>query len=358
MQSCLPPTPYEQFKRTSVLDLVSRGLSVDEANQPCVYPSHPMVGWTASPWVQRERAGELSSYRHTYAQHYHFQGDSMRSRILWLSVAARCEPVEKRWRSMLLCGSSLMLQHSPSTEQYRLTVPSCGNRFCPRCGRVIARQRVAKVRALVEQQPVRGLKFLTISPSHVDQPLHLQLDHLRSSFRRLRQQKTWREAMLHGCCVIEVKIGHDGLWHPHLHIIADGNYVPHRQLLDCCRLSFGRECSVDIRRIRDPKRAADYVSKYIAKSCNDEAALARDHARADELYQSMYRSKTCWAWGKTAPRPAKEQPKRLPASDWTSILPFGQIALAVARDCREVIYMLEAACAPIDSIRRYISRGG
>lgn len=349
-------TPYEQYQHQSVLDSVSSGLSVDAATTLCVPPKGPMPGFKVCLGEQEARADEINQYRPTNSQAFFFDARAQQSRAIWLSVAARCEPHMKRFRSMLLCGSSLMLEHSASTSQYRISSPSCGNRFCPRCGRIIAKERIRKVQALISATPQIGLKFITISPAHVNEPLHAQLNHLRASFRRLRQQKIWRDAYLHGCCVIEVKIGRDGLWHAHLHIIADGHYVPHRDLLDACRVAFARECSVDVRRVRNAAKAVDYVSKYIAKSCNDEKYLSANKPMADELYTAMYRAKTCWAWGKTAPKAAKKEAKRLPASDWQSIIPFNQLLLALRCGNREITDMLIAANAPIKSMLKFISR--
>lgn len=251
-----------------------------------------------------------------------------------------------------------MLERSVSTDQWRISSPSCGNRFCPRCGRMIARERIRKVQALMDAPPERGLKFVTIAPSHVDAPLHEQLDDLTASFRRLRQQRLWRDAAVHGCCVIEVKIGRDGLWHPHLHIIADMHFVPHRLLLEAARLATGRECSVDIRRVHHAKRAVDYVSKYIAKGCTDERTLAKRQGAAEELYCAMFRRKSCWSWGKTAPKPPEPERKRAKATDWVPSLSFNQIVLAVRCRSREVIAILKAAHAPLKSLAAFAAKRG
>lgn len=299
---------------------------------------------------------EMSTFRESNSTKFHFPGGAAQSRALWLSVAARCEPRWRRWHAMLLCGCTTMLERSESTDQWRLSSPSCGNRFCPRCGRMIARERIRKVQALMDAPPQRGLKFVTIAPAHVDKPLHEQLDDLTASFRRLRQQRLWRDAAVHGCCVIEVKIARDGLWHPHLHIIADMHFVPHRALLECARVAFSRECSVDIRRIHHAERAVDYVSKYIAKGCTNERTLRERQGAAEELYCAMYRRKSCWSWGKTAPKPPTPERSRVSARDWQPSLSFNQIVLAVRYNSRPIMAILEAAHAPLKSIAAFAAK--
>jgi hypothetical protein len=354
----MPQIDYVQHQRAAVLDLLHSGISVDDIQRLTPEPRHPMPGFRVTDLEAEDRAQEILSFRESNSTRFHFPGKAAQSRMLWLSVAARCEPKWRRFHAMLMCGCSTMLERSASTDQWRISSPSCGNRFCPRCSRMIARERIRKVQALVDAPSQRGLKFVTISPEHVDWPLHEQLDHLTASFRRLRQQRIWADNAIHGCCVIEVHISRDGLWHPHLHIIADMHYIPQADLLDAARVATGRECSVFIEAVRNAAEAVNYVHKYVSKGCTKERTLRERPGAAEELYCAMYRRKSCWSWGKTAPKPPEPERKRKKATDWTPSLSFNQIVLAVRCRSKEVIAILKAAGAPLKSIAAYAAKRG
>lgn len=343
--------------KAPALDLVSRGLNVDETINGNRNVYRPEPGYRVPRGSLADRLAELHEWTDTTAQRWHFRrGADAQERHHWLAVVARVDPRIKTFRAFLKCGAGYSLQLSPSTGQYRMTSPSCGNRFCPRCGRKIAREKARNIEALFKDPPVRGYKFLTISPAHTDEPLHIQLDHLTASFRRLRQQRYFANAALHGVSIVEVKAGQDGKWHPHLHIVMDAWYLNWHRLLDDCRTAFGRECSVDIRIVRNSSRAMAYVAKYGAKGCGKAADLAKIPGGDDEVYAAMYRRKTVWRWGKTAPKPAKPDSRYIAADDWITLFGFGQLCLALRRRDKTIAAILDCAGCPIRSLRRWIAQ--
>lgn len=141
----------------------------------------------------------------------------------------------------------------------------CGQRFCPECSKRRSRRirnRLQLLLAKNEQIPKAGLKMITLS-----MPNCISLDDgikdLVSSFRRLRQRVVWKQYVIGGAYVIEVK-GRPGNWHPHIHAIVYSYYIPWARLR-----SSWRQCSggtaVYINKVDGP-RAIGYITKYITKA--------------------------------------------------------------------------------------------
>jgi hypothetical protein len=140
----------------------------------------------------------------------------------------------------------------------------CGNRFCPICSvqrRKRIRHKISWTLSHTISRKFYNWRHLTLSePSGFD--LRSQLDHLISSFRRLRNRKLWKNHVFGGCYVIEITRTDSG-WHPHLHIVIFARYIPYFKLLQSWkRSSSGSACFIKT----IPKKAIiSYLTKYISK---------------------------------------------------------------------------------------------
>jgi hypothetical protein len=92
-----------------------------------------------------------------------------------------------------------------------------------------------------------------------------RLDHLIKSFRKLRHRKLWKDSQFGGFYVVEITEGKDG-WHPHLHIVSYGHFIPLRKFSYVWRQITKDSHRVHIATIRDGQNIARYVSKYITKA--------------------------------------------------------------------------------------------
>lgn len=180
---------------------------------------------------------------------------------------------DSRLDRFMNCGGDCVVEYSPSTRRHRLRANYCGDRFCVPCNRA----RAVKFRRKVEQLiGSRVPLFITLTLRGRGEPLSKMIDHLLASFRRLRQTMLWKSHVQAGVAVIEVKKGAGGFgWHPHLHVLALGDYLPQtllsEQWRECSRGSF----VVDVQRARHSADAAGYVTKYVSKGWTSE--VARDH---------------------------------------------------------------------------------
>lgn len=100
---------------------------------------------------------------------------------------------------------------------------------------------------------------LTIRNTH---DLPNRLNHLMSSFRNLRQRKTWKSTQFFGFYVIQITKSDSG-WHPHLHIISFGKRVPWQRLLYDWKQITKDSQGVYIRGITPGTPISAYVTKYI-----------------------------------------------------------------------------------------------
>lgn len=237
----------------------------------------------------------------------------LQERNFWLSVCAVTEPKQSRFDRFEECGKSFAIEYSPSTEKTRVRVKTCSNRFCPACNERLGRERME-----ILQRPLTGrtnLKFVTLTLQHSEIPLAKQIKHLKQSFRRLRQSQSWR--MSHGIAVIECKLTARNEWHPHLHIICAGNFMPNQVLSDAWRIASRGSYIVKIKGVRKTSEALKYCAKYCCKPCRNIDNLRANPERACELYSALQRVKMSWHFGdKSLWNPPAEKEQVFDPKDW------------------------------------------
>jgi len=108
------------------------------------------------------------------------------------------------------------------------------------------------------------LSMLTLTLKHVRAPLRGQVEKLVTSFRELRRLARWRDTVKAAVWVLEVKIGLDGLWHPHLHVLMHSPYIEQGWLAGAWKTITLDSTNVDIRRI-SAGHGASYIAKYVGK---------------------------------------------------------------------------------------------
>jgi hypothetical protein len=148
----------------------------------------------------------------------------------------------------------------------------------------VARNLVAKLLNVLHSADPRkvchGLRFITLTLKTSDAPLPAQLDRLYDSFHRLRRLSLWKKTVTGGILFVELTVTKTGQWHPHLHILTSGKFLPQAALSNAWRNITGDSWIVDVRLIRNPAIAAGYVTKYAGKLV--PAGLVHDRARLVE----------------------------------------------------------------------------
>ena len=191
------------------------------------------------------------------------------------------------------CGSSAMVMYSQSTGRHQVRASYCHDRWCTPCGRTKARLITRNLARLMRGKTCR---FITLTMRHNDEPLGLQIDRLYTCFARLRERQIWKENVHGAAAFLEVKLSKNKRhWHVHLHVVADGGYIPQTRLSQEWHAVTGDSTIVDIRRCETDASLAHYVCKYVTKPCDREV-----YVRAERLQEVMVHTRgrhTCMATG-------------------------------------------------------------
>jgi Replication protein len=121
---------------------------------------------------------------------------------------------------------------------------------------------------------------------------------LEKSFNRLRRSKKWR-AKVKGCITaVEVTVRPNGMWHPHLNVLAEGEYFPHEELVQmwiAATKGAGKMVYVHAADAGTVRELIKYVTKISDLVGNpvalDEFLTAVYKCRLVRTYGSFYRLK-------------------------------------------------------------------
>ncbi|MGD9153868.1 MAG: protein rep [Gammaproteobacteria bacterium] len=170
---------------------------------------------------------------------------------------------------------------------------TCHDRWCIPCQADRASKIQHAVQTIIGDQPHR-LVTLTLRSS--TRPLADQIDKLLKSFRKLRQRPFWRDRVLGGAAFVELTLNtQTARWHPHLHVICHGNFLPLTTLKRIWQSITGDSFIVDVRLIRDPQTVAKYVAKYASKPA--DAKLLSDVERMVEAVQALKGRRLAYTFG-------------------------------------------------------------
>lgn len=169
----------------------------------------------------------------------------------------------------------------------------CRDRLCPTC----MRRRASKVRSrlcgLVAS--MNAPRFLTLGERDNDDPLKSRMDRITAALRRFRRTDTWKRHVRGGVMVWEVTRNVEkGTWHPHVHLIIDGEFWPFEQLYAAWNACLGHTGSAKIEACHDRHRSARYLAKYLAKDA-EVAFWPRETIR--EFADGMHRRRLIATFG-------------------------------------------------------------
>ena len=162
------------------------------------------------------------------------------------------------------CSSTVLITHSMAAGTTRPWMPRCNSRLCPFCGQSKARKVADKLHALITRMDAP--RHVTLTYRSNTNPLRLQLKQLRAAAANMRRSPLWKKHVLGGSYSIEVtRNAETGLWHPHLHLIIDGTYMPQKLLARLWADVMPGGEHVWITKVDDARNAAWEVAKYIGK---------------------------------------------------------------------------------------------
>ena len=229
---------------------------------------------------------------------------------------------EKQRERFTECGRNAWVQFSPAHQRYRVRSDSCKLRWCPACQASRGHHVRQHLRQFIAANPNQRLRLVTLTMLHSAAPLRTQLDNLRKAFRRLRQRVFRKERVVGGIGVIEIKRTEAGEWHPHLHIVAAGQYLSSGHLSKQW-LSITKTSSiVDVRALKNPDSAIDYLCKYVTKPPPIDNLLELDVAT--DWIKGLKRSRLLIPFG-NVPEYEPEQDSDDYPTDWEPVSSLTQL---------------------------------
>ena len=227
------------------------------------------------------------------------------------------------------CGSNCTVERSPSLKKLRLRACYCKNRHCEPCMRAKANKIAGNLRNRLEQEADGRYRFITLTLKHNTAPLRDQIKRLYASFKKMRGYAAWADTQRGGAVALEVKWKPEtGRWHPHLHIISEGDFLHKRDLSNDWLKATTDSSIVDIRQLDSAKDAAHYVAKYVTKGTNGEVWQNADAAQ--EWITAMKGVRTVLTYGTW--RGYKLLQVRQEATDWIPVTTLPNLYGAIERN--------------------------
>lgn len=233
-------------------------LDPDELNRQFDVPAF-------DPPSPEERAAVNQGFRHS-------RWATRRQRVI--DLLKPCVPPARHDR-MIACGTSAWVLRSlePPTR-YRLATNRCRDRWCQPCHEEKCRLVLRNLRAALENETVR---FLTLTLKSVEAPLASQLDRIVKAFAGFRKAPLVKKALRGGVYFFEVTLnGKTGLWHPHLHVLFVGEYLPQEVAKKVWLHETGDSYVIDLRGFKTAGHAVGYAAKYVSKGIDSSLLLHRD----------------------------------------------------------------------------------
>ena len=162
------------------------------------------------------------------------------------------------------CGRYAAMYRDPTTGELAQSQARCKHRLCPRCNAIRSQQLTKAIEGHLEK--LNSPRMLTLTPQHTNQSLRDQIEHLYESYKRLRRSKAYQLKIKGGVAVFEVTYNSARAeWHPHLHVLVDGDYWKQSDIKEACRIASNGSEIVHIKMIHDRSKAGHYVAKYVGK---------------------------------------------------------------------------------------------
>jgi len=218
-----------------------------------------------------------------------------------------------------MCGAfAWVMRSADDPAVLRIAGNYCHDRHCIPCARAKAATVAGNLRAQVGDRPHR---FITLTLRSTTDTLTEQVSRLYKCFAKLRRRSCWSDRIKGGAAFLELTYNHErGCWHPHLHVVADGAYLPQQELSSEWLQVTGDSYIVDVRLIRGKDQCLDYVTKYASKGFGHDVIAHRDALEAAIV--ALRGRRLCLTFGTWRGVCLTAQP---PDGDWLPLAPLGEI---------------------------------
>jgi hypothetical protein len=161
--------------------------------------------------------------------------------------------------------------------------------------------------------------MITLTLKHNDDPLALQIKRIYDCFQKLRRRAYFQRLITGGVWFFQLKFNKSTeQWHPHIHCLVAGQYLPHGRLKQLWFKITGDSTIVDIRPVKDLEGCSTEVARY-ATSPADITAVNLE--RAQEIFYATKHRRICGSWGSGKSITLKPAPQD-DGDMWTKVADF------------------------------------
>lgn len=210
------------------------------------------------------------------------------------------------------CGGGAWVYQCPKTGDCEVNANNCGDRLCVPCQR--ARSGVIAAQ-LAGQLKGRECRHVVLTLKHAAIPLADQITRIYQCFSNLRRHNLWKRKAVGGAAFCEIKLGRDGRWHVHLHILVEGTYLPHHALSGAWLVATGDSDVVWVGAVPEGSKIAGYVAKYVTKAIDQTVIDAGE--KLDEAIIALRGRRACFTFGTW--RGVCLRPERAPREGWKAL---------------------------------------
>lgn len=242
------------------------------------------------------------------------------------------------------CGDgAYILKSNDDPPRWRVAGSTCHHRLCTPCAtersRIIAQNVIDKIGG-------KRVRFITFTLRHTTEPLATLLDRLYKAFGLIKRTSLWKRNVTGGVAFLEIKRTHHGdYWHPHFHVLVEGNYIEKHTLQQTWLACTGDSPNVDIRLPSSNLIIAREVTKYASKPLS--TTFVHDRTALDEAILALKGRRLCCTFGrwkgvllvKTVDEKGWENMG--PLSTWISNAAYGDL------EARAVLDQIDAGRAAI-----------
>lgn len=266
---------------------------------------------------------------------FHHEWWSQRRSLIRKALQVACVP-SARIERFDNCGTESFVHYSPSQQRYRVSASYCHDRWCERCARVRANVIASNLLGFTRG---RQLLHIVVTWSHEVRPLGDQIRDLKRSYKKLRQTVEWVSRITGSMAFLEIKVAKsDGLWHPHIHVIAEGKFIGMHRLRQLWYRITGKSFMVHVSKVRGEKEARRYVTKYASKPFDPSVFV--DEGKLVECIRALHGTRLYECHGKW--RKAGMEDQGGDPGDWVSV---GRLDTVIADYARGEPYALPIAQA-------------
>jgi len=268
----------------------------DEISEPLLDPQE-----TSSPFQPK------GTYRQQFMNGKEIEYEATIEALLKICTS----PSGSKIHALRNCRSFAHFARDKVSGDVRVMTDSCRQRWCPMCAG--QKSKFAKEATETYVRTLKAPRFLTLTLRNNENGLKPQIEFLQDCFRRLRQRAYWKKNVTGGIWFLQIKRAkNSGCWHPHFHILLDGNYMEQSELSALWDLvTFGSPI-IDIRQIHSPEESSGYVARYSARPANLAEMSIDDRI---EIMEALHGKRLCGTFG-NAKSVTLTPPKIEDGSEW------------------------------------------